>query len=573
MAQAATGIGKTIATIFPLLKACPSQKLDKIFFLTAKTSGRRPALDAIDMIRKNTPGLPLRVLELVARDKSCEHPDKACHGQSCPLANGFYDRVGQARLAAVQMQTLDQSTLRTIALEYQACPYYLSQELARWSDVVIGDYNYYFDSSAMLHSLATENQWRVSLLIDEAHNMVERARKMYSAELDQRIFRFARQAAPKPLKAALDRVNRQWNALHQEQHDDYQVYPAIADKFLFSLQQASAEISDFMVDNPEGINEDLQRFYFDALHFSRLAESFGEHSLFDISKNPAQGARNDAVLCLRNVIPAPFLQQRFIAAHSATLFSATLSPWHFYADMLGLPENTAWIDVESPFEAAQLSVHISRSISTRYQHRDHSLSSIVDLIAQQYVGQEGNYLAFFSSFDYLHKICDLFVARYPDIPMWQQSRRMDEDQRKAFLNRFTLNGKGIGFAVLGGAFAEGIDLPGKRLIGAFIATLGLPQLNPINEQMRQRMQTVFGSGYDYTYLYPGLQKVVQAAGRVIRSRQDRGVIHLMDDRFARSQILELLPNWWEIAKPHFTTSLDEAESWHAQGRIWNRMLF
>jgi DNA excision repair protein ERCC-2 len=214
--------------------------------------------------------------------------------------------------------------------------------------------------------------------------------------------------------------------------------------------------------------------------------------------------------------------------------------------MLGLPDDTAWIDVESPFDAQQLSVNIARNISTRYQHRDRSLTAIVDLIAQQYAQQSGNYLAFFSSFDYLQKVADLFHQRYPDIPTWQQSRRMGETEREQFLSRFTPDGQGIGFAVLGGAFAEGIDLPGSRLIGAFVATLGLPQLNPVNEQMRQRMETVFGNGYDYTYLYPGLQKVVQAAGRVIRTQQDRGVIHLIDDRFARSEVMELLPRWWKI---------------------------
>ena len=546
MAQASTGIGKTIGTIFPLLKACPTQKIDKIFFLTAKTSGRQLALDAVDLIRARTTRLPLRVLELVARDKSCEHPDKACHGQSCPLASGFYDRIAQARLAAVHKQVLDQAAVRTIALAHQVCPYYLSQELARWSDVIVGDYNYYFDTSAMLHSLATESHWRVSLLIDEAHNMVERARKMYSAELDQRSFHFARQSAPKTLKPVLDRVNRQWNALYDAQQGDYQVYPALSSKFLFALQQASTAISDVMADDPDGMSEDLQRFYFDALHFARLAECFGDHSLFDISKRPAGNGRTDAFLCLRNVIPAPFLQQRFGAAHSATLFSATLSPRHFYADVLGLPEDTAWIDVESPFAARQLGVHIARTISTRYQHRDRSLPSIVDLMAQQYAQQAGNYLAFFSSFDYLQKAHELLSARHPDIPVWQQSRRMEEDDRKAFLNRFVADGQGIGFAVLGGAFAEGVDLPGSRLIGAFIATLGLPQVNVINEQMRLRMQAMFGEGYDYTYLYPGLQKVVQAAGRVIRTQEDRGVIHLMDDRFAQARVLELLPNWWEI---------------------------
>ncbi|HEV7856985.1 MAG TPA: ATP-dependent DNA helicase, partial [Herminiimonas sp.] len=410
----------------------------------------------------------------------------------------------------------------------------------------VGDYNYYFDTSARLYSLAIENEWRVGVLIDEAHNLLERARSMYSAELDQTRFRFARQAAPKQLKGALDRVNRQWNDLHRDQQTGYQVYHAIAGKFLFALQQASTEITDFMAEQPDAMNEDLQRFYFDALHFSRLAESFGEHSLFDIEKDVEQTARPHSVLSLRNVIPAPFLQQRFAAAHSTTLFSATLNPWQFYMDTLGLPHDTAWIDVESPFDAQQLSVNIARNISTRYQHRDRSLSAIVDLMAQQYTQQPGNYLAFFSSFDYLQKICGLFCARYPDIPMWQQARRMEETERRQFLDRFTLGGQGIGFAVLGGAFAEGIDLPGSRLIGAFVATLGLPQVNPVNEQMRQRMETVFGNGYDYTYLYPGLQKVVQAAGRVIRTQQDRGVIHLIDDRFARSEVLDLLPSWWKI---------------------------
>jgi DNA excision repair protein ERCC-2 len=544
LAQAPTGIGKTIGTLFPLLKACPGQGIDKIFFLTAKTSGRSLALDAIDRLRRNA--FPLRILELTARDKTCEHPDKACHGASCPLAHGFYDRLAAARQAAVDAGTLDQPALRNVALAHQVCPYYLGQELAKWSDVVIGDYNYYFDTSAMLYALTVEQQWRVGLLVDEAHNMIDRARMMYSAELDQTRFCFARHAAPKQLKRVFDRVHRLWNALHQDQVENYQVYHAIDSKFLFALQQACAEIADAMAEHPDGIPADVQNFYFDALHFSRLAESFGEHSLFDISLREGNAERASSTLCIRNVVPAPFLQTRFAAAQSATLFSATLSPWHFHADMLGLPDNTVSIDVESPFSAQQLQVNIAHHISTRYQHRDRSLQPIADLMAKQYRAWPGNYLAFFSSFDYLQKVENLFVERHPDVPRWQQARGMDEKARADFLQRFTPDGRGIGFAVLGGAFAEGIDLPGDRLIGAFIATLGLPQINPVNEQMRERMEALFSTGYDYTYLYPGLQKVVQAAGRVIRTQQDRGVIHLIDDRYADSKVLTLLPSWWQL---------------------------
>ncbi|MNR83820.1 ATP-dependent DNA helicase DinG [compost metagenome] len=557
MAQAPTGIGKTVATIFPLLKASPAQKIDKIFFLAAKTPGRSLALESIALIRAGRDAgkdeeqgaamQPLRVLELIAGDKACEHPDKACHGASCPLAQGFYDRLPAARQAAVQAVVLDQQSLRTIALAHEVCPYYLSQELVRWSDVVVGDYNYYFDISAMLYGLTLENDWRVAVLVDEAHNMVERARKMYSAELEQSSFRLARKSAPKALKTALDRVQRQWSELYREQKAEYQVYHAIAEKFLFALQQAGTDITDLMTEEPEAVSPELQRFYFDAMQFSKLAEVFGEHSMFDITRE-TRGAngRIQARLCIRNIVPAPFLKQRFASAHAVTLFSATLGPHHFYSDMLGLPDDTAWIDVESPFHAQQLSVRIAKSISTRYQQRAHSLSPIVDLIARQYAETPGNYLAFFSSFDYLQQVSQLFAERYPDIVIWQQSRGMDEGAKHDFLARFNVGGQGIGFAVLGGAFAEGVDLPGERLIGAFIATLGLPQVNPVNEEMRLRMDAIFGAGYDYTYLYPGLQKVVQAAGRVIRTQQDRGYIHLIDDRFARADVRALLPTWWQL---------------------------
>jgi DNA excision repair protein ERCC-2 len=554
MAQAPTGIGKTIGTLFPLLKAAPGQELDKVFFLAAKTSGRQLALDAIGKIKSGEPTLPLRVVELVARDKACEHPDKACHGESCPLAKGFYDRLPQARDAAIAAAAagtaLDKSALRTIALEHQVCPYYLSQDLVRWSDVIIGDYNYYFDLSAMLYGLTLANEWRVSVLVDEAHNMIDRARKMYSAELDQTGFNIMRQSAPAVLKKPLDRVSRNWNELHKDQDKPYQVYAAVPDKFLTALQKVTTAISDYLTEFPAGGDSGLQQFYFDALHFARMAELFGEHSLFDITKETERGTsrKTGSVLCLRNVVPAPFLAQRFAAARSTVLFSATLSPWHFYSDTLGFPANTGWVEVESPFSAEQLSVRIASRISTRYQHRDDSLSPIVELMAEQYEQRRGNYLAFFSSFEYLQKVAGLFAERYPNIPMWEQSRRMEEAEREQFLSRFTPSSRGIAFAVLGGSFAEGIDLPGDLLIGAFVATLGLPQLNPVNEQIRQRMNATFGAGYDYTYLYPGIQKVVQAAGRVIRTQLDQGVVHLIDDRFARPEVLRLLPGWWKVQR-------------------------
>ena len=546
MAQAPTGIGKTVGTLFPLLKACPTQQLDKVFFLAAKTPGRQLALDAMALIKTAAPGLPVRVLELVAKGKACEHPDKACHGDACPLAQGFYDRLPSARQAAVDVAAetgpLDKNALRQVALAHQVCPYYLSQDLLHWSDVVVGDYNYYFDINAMLHAQAQANQWRVSVLVDEAHNLVERARKMYSAELNPAHLALARQAAPTAIKGVLDRLARSWYELHRDQLEAYQVHEEVPQAFRGALQQTTSAILDHLAEHPAGIDGRLQDFFFEVLHFSRMAELLGDHSLFDITLG-----EGGALLCLRNVVPAPFLSPRFAAARSAALFSATLSPRDFYRDMLGLPEDTVSVDVASPFTAAQLSVQVVRDVSTRYHHRADSLSPMVALMAQQYMAAPGNYLSFVSSFDYLEQLAELFKARHPAIAIWEQSRGMEESAKKSFLERFTGESRGIGFAVLGGAFSEGIDLPGKRLIGAFIATLGLPQINPVNEQIKLRMDASFGKGHEYTYLYPGLQKVVQAAGRVIRTESDQGVVYLIDDRYAQPKVQALLPGWWQVS--------------------------
>ena len=573
LAQAPTGIGKTLGTLFPLLKACPTQRLDKLFYLAAKTPGRALALDAIGTLRRNAPALPLRTLELVARDKACEHPDKACHGDSCPLAQGFYDRLPQARADALALRTMDKPALRTVALEHRVCPYYLAQELVRWSDVVVGDYNYYFDLNAMLFGMTVANAWRVGLLVDEAHNLIERGRSMYSATLSREQLDAVRARAPADLKPGLDRLHRCWTELAQKQTEPYAVMAQLPVALTAALAHVNLTLADHLAANPTGNHTGLLNFYFDTLHFARMADSFDDHSLFDISRAAAAAlqisaaaalptsaaaalpisaddplpAPDDAtLLCLRNLVPAPFLKPRFAAAHTSVLFSATLSPTHFYSDLLGLPDSTLAVDVASPFAPQQLAVRIVDNVSTRFRDRGVSLAPIAALMARQYAAAPGNYLAFFSSFDYLQKAASLLRSAHPSIPVWEQSRGMNEAERAHFLARFTPHGRGIAFAVLGGAFAEGIDLPGRRLIGAFIATLGLPQVNPVNEQIRLRMDALFGAGHDYTYLYPGLQKVVQAAGRIIRTTADQGSLHLIDDRFAQPKTRALLPAWWAL---------------------------
>ena len=552
MVQAPTGIGKTLATLFPLLKAAPEQRLDKIFFLSAKGTGRDLALRTIDTVCQHATGLPLRTLELVAREKACEHPDKACHGESCPLAQGFYDRLPAARAAAVSNITLTRKTVREIALSHQLCPYYLSQELVRWSDVIVGDYNYYFDSSALLHSLTLSNGWRVAVLIDEAHNLVDRGRAMYSAQLSQSEFRLLRPAAPQSLKSSFGQLNRAWNAISKAQPGSYQASNQIPAPLLRALLSVTKAFNDLLADSAAPLPPALLNFYFEIASFNRLAETFGDHSIFDVQVETGRPdrlhRRNATSLSIRNVVPASFLKPRFQTAHTGVLFSATLTPTTFYTNSLGLPEQAVAVEVASPFAASQLRVQLVSDISTRFHQRETSLEPIADLIALQYSQNPGNYLAFFSSFEYLQNISEILSLRHPLIPQFQQSRRMDESDRIRFLQQFTTESCGVGFAVLGGVFAEGIDLPGSRLIGAFIATLGMPQFNPVNEQMKRRIDETLGKGkgYNYIYLYPGLRKVIQAAGRVIRTTSDQGCLYLIDDRFNRPEVRELLPDWWAI---------------------------
>lgn len=616
MAQAPTGIGKTLGTIFPMLKAMvqpdaaepaavesPNHSaprngggLEKLFFLTAKGTGHGLALHALGQIRaalaQQTPAASLRVLEMRARDKACEHPDKACHGDSCPLARGFFDRLGAARAMAVtQTQSWDAQQLRQLAQQHGICPYYLSQELARWADVVVADYHYYYDSAAMLYALTQQQGWRVGVLVDEAHNLLERARSMYSAPLSQWDLAAARKVSQGAVKKALDALQRQWNALNRAQSgvqaepgppgqggvadmqvlplfaalstpaalpargSDYQSYAAIPPVLLAAVQRAVGAIAELQTEQPLPPGDALLAFYWELMHFQALAEQFGPHALFDIqlaAAPPRSGSgalRTPAsTLCIRNVVPAPHLAARHAAARATVLFSGTLSPPAFYRDLLGLPADTAWLEVEAPFAAHQLQVRVAGHISTRWRDREASLAPMADVIARQYEQQPGNYLCFVSSFDYLQRVVATLQRLHPHIPLWQQQRGMDEAGRSAFLERFAEGGRGVGLAVLGGAFSEGVDLPGSRLIGAFVATLGLPQFNPVNQAMQGAIEAVMGHGlgHDYTYLYPGLRKVVQAAGRVIRSETDRGVVVLMDDRFQRAEVRALLPRWWRV---------------------------
>jgi DNA excision repair protein ERCC-2 len=556
LAQAPTGIGKTVGTLFPLLRAMPAHGVDKLAYLTCKGTGRITALEALDSLRRAATGQSLRVLTMVPKDEGCEHPDKACHGDACPLARGFYDRLPAARQEAVALGWLDAAAQRQVALRHGICPYYLGQELVRWADVLVGDVNHLFDSNALLWGLMQALDWKLAVLVDEAHNLVERARRMYSAELRISQIRAAAHTAPAAVRGALDALVQASEDLVLDAAAPYEVLEAAPDAYVQALQTAAGATSEYFNQHPLHVGS-LLTFHFELQRYLKLVEALSDHSLFDVQtflgtrgglEVGAEATQNssDAALCVRNVAPACFLRQRFKALHSVTLFSATLSPPDYAIRLLGLPENTAWIDVPPAFPAEHLTVRVADGISTRFAHRDRSLHRLVHVIARQFDKHPGNYLAFFSSFDYLEKAACLLAASRPDLPQWRQERRMSAGARANFLGQFRPEGKGIGFAVLGGVFAEGVDLPGRLLIGAFVATLGLPPVSVTQDHIQARLDKLYGAGHGYADLVPAMQRVVQAAGRVLRTPQDRGWLWLLDDRYVRAEVIELLPSWWQI---------------------------
>ncbi len=555
--QAPTGIGKTLASLFGSLRAMPVAHLDKLFYLTPKNSGKALAWHGLEKIlgsepleqktlpesKPPWPKPPLRVLELIAKDKACEYPENECHPLSCPLAAGFYDRLAPAREQAAQQGWLNQAAVREVALAHQICPYYLSQEMVRWVDVVIGDYNYYCDSSAMLFGLSAGLDWQVAVLLDEAHNVLERSRAMYSAQLEQATIKLLRKQAPRSLRNSFVTLDRAWTNTFDAQQQPYAVIDELPRSLLESMNKLVRKVMDYFVQYPAEQLPLLKDFMFKAMQLIALAENADKHSLIDITRS---AHAESIVLSIRNIIPATQLAPRWNYAKLTVLFSATLTPMQAVVPILGLRETTLQLDIPAPFSADQLKVSVAKNLSTKFSHRQQSLSELARIMAAQYRAQPGNYMAFFSSYSYMQNAYQAVVEQFPDIPVCLQFSGMNDIEQQRYLAQFTEDSKQIGFAVLGGSFSEGVDLPGRRLIGAFIATLGMPQINDVNDQFKLRMDQLLGEGFDRQYLYPGLQKVVQAAGRVIRTLEDRGSIWLLDERYAKANVRALLPNWWNV---------------------------
>ena len=546
LAEAPTGTGKTLAGLFPAIKSMTRTPVNKIFYLTAKTTGKALALENISLIA--TDKTPLRTLELTAQEKACLEPDKLCRGDSCIYAFDFYTKLQSARIAAYQEPMLDKQKLKELALQFEICPFYLAMEMSRWTDVVVADVNYYFDGVPLLLGLTKEFNWKPYLLIDESHNLIDRGRQMYSAELNRAHLLSAKKSVPTNIKKSLSRINKLWlDLIKNLPEQSFALLQDLPEHFELALLEFTNDYIALLQKNPEHPMQhtSAQEFFFSALNYQKVIATLSEDFCIDMQN---LGTKQE-VLTLRNLIPARLLAGRLLHAHCACFFSATLHPAHYYHSLLGLPDDAVHIKVPSPFTREQLAVNIANNLSTRFKDRDAAIDPICDIIRTQIIAEKGNAIVFFSSYEFLQKMEERLRSKLidDDIKFVVQSRRMNEFDRQEFLNQFSTHNNLLGLAVLGGAFSEGIDLSGDALKGVFIATLGLPQVNPITEHLTTVMQTKFQRGYEFTYIYPGIQKVIQAAGRVIRTKTDTGYLWLLDERFQKKDIKKLLPDWWNIS--------------------------
>lgn len=605
--QAPTGIGKTMSTIFPALRAMGEEKGEKLFYLTARTTTRAAAENAVAALKSTQSDLCLKSITLTAKDKICLQTNAAgrpeCTPIACPYAKGYYDRIRVA-LADVLDHTHDltRSALTEYAIKHRVCPFELGLDLSEWCDLVICDYNYLFDPTAALHRFFdSTGDW--IFLIDEAHNLPDRAREMHSASFAKSSLLEAKKALGRSgsrAKKAVQQANeillayrklcdgsgndcrdvadyafaapshgaeqlslmeetaaetvrkshRGKTVLTDEQLLDGQtpldqgkgtIYlKKLPEPLAKALAKLAAPLEAWLENHHEGEGHDtVLQLYFDLKAFNRTAEAYDDHYVTQLTAHGSE--LRVSLLCLD---PSAFVDKSLALGRAAVLFSATLSPPGYYKTVLGCRDARA-VALQSPFPAQNLALY-TVPVSTRYANRSASLVPVADWLAAMCSGKTGNYLAFFPSYAYLQQVYEVFCTRHPEIATLVQQSNATDAERTAFLERFSPapDATLLGFGVLGGVFGEGVDLAGDRLIGCAVVGVGLPQVNPRQEMLRRYFDEKNGQGFDFAYRYPGMNKVLQAAGRVIRTPEDKGVVLLIDDRFDQSDYSRLLPAHW-----------------------------
>lgn len=550
--EAPTGIGKTMSTLFPAVKAMGEGKTDKIFYFTAKTITRQVAEDALDEMRRK--GLAARSVTITAKDKICFLDERKCEPDHCQFARGYYDRLNEALFDLLgQEEAITRTVVEQYARKYTLCPFELSLDVALFCDAIVCDHNYLFDPVVYLKRFFSEGPGKYTFLVDEVHNLVDRARSMFSATLRKSLVMQVKRQLDKKLHKrlwnAVNAMNKEMISLNKElieSGETIHVSKADLAEWNESVLKFTFVAKEWLPQNTQSETQsDVLELYFESLRYVKIAELYDERYTTQITRTHSDLEIKQ--LCLD---PAFLLSEKLKLGASSVLFSATLRPIDYYTNVLGGEEDTSRMVFSSPFEQQNMHLLVADNISTKYQMRDQSLASVVEALAALIAGKKGNYLFFFPSFQYLQNVYDLFREKYPEIVVRKQEGAMDEEQREAFLEAFKAGNSEtlVGFCVLGGVFSEGIDLRGERLIGAAIVGVGLAQLNPESDLIKDYYNETIGQGFDYAYQLPGMNKVLQAVGRVIRGESDRGVVLLIDERFSASRYRTLFPAHWNHAK-------------------------
>lgn len=542
--QAPTGVGKTMATIFPAVKAVGEGLGDKIFYLTAKTITRTVAEQAFQILKKN--GLQYKVATLTAKEKICFCEKAECNPDACPYAKGHFDRVNDAVYEMITtMEEMSRENIETQAKKHSVCPFEMGLDVSLWVDAIICDYNYVFDPNAHLKRFFSEGKKGEYLfLIDEAHNLVERGGEMYSAVLYKEEFLQMKKAV-RYESVKLTRQLAGCNQMLLEMKRECQTYKEYNSISHFALKLLNVMNGlQKLLEEKEQVDEEVLEFYFHVRNFLNIYEEVDEN--YVIYAELEEGG--DFKLKLFCVNPAVKLQNFLSQGNSTVFFSATLLPIRYYKRLLSVETDDYAVYAHSPFKEANRLLVLGQDVSTKYTRRGYEMYERFAIYIKNVMqAKPGNYLVFFPSYRFMEEVRETFERyRTEEMCCMIQEQNMNEQDREAFLQEFEAEREGslAGFCVMGGIFSEGIDLTKERLIGAMIVGTGLPQVCNEREILKQYFDRHGENGFDYAYLYPGMNKVLQAAGRVIRTEEDKGVIALLDDRFAGRRYLEIFPREW-----------------------------
>ena len=545
--QAPTGVGKTIATLFPAVKAVGEGLGDKIFYLTAKTITRTVAWQAFETLREQA--LRMKVIVLTAKDKICFCEETNCNPDHCPYAKGHFDRVNDAVFDLLQKSNLfTREEVLAQAKEYQVCPFEMSLDVATWADNIVCDYNYVFDPNVYLKRFFQEGiKGDYLFLVDEAHNLVDRSREMYSADLykeDVLAVKRIMKAHSRTICRILDKCNKAMLEMKRE-CEHYQILDSVG-TLTFHLMRLASQMDEFL-EKPREFPEKktVLDFYFALRNFLNIYDLVDDHYVI-YSQMTEEGQFRIRLFC---VDPSVNLQKCIDKSNSTIFFSATLLPIGYYKRLLSTDEDNYAIYAQSTFAQTQRLLAFGRDVSTKYTRRNRKeYEKIADYIGAVTEAQQGNYMVFFPSYRLMQDVYEVFAGKAADsCEILMQHNNMKEHEREAFLEEFEKERQGtlVAFCVMGGIFGEGIDLKNDRLIGAIIVGTGLPQVSDEREILKNYYAERGLSGFDYAFRYPGMNKVLQAAGRVIRTSEDRGVILLLDERFLQREYGALFPREWE----------------------------